>query len=728
MSNPEQLCSEEHNSTGRDKTQDERRDGAARAEPPSWTDGESLSDYRSRVSFWANDEVTKLNALGLDCNSTVFAMRSDEISRRANEAILKFEKEKDRENEELRELIQGLRESNKEKDRKLEEKDRENEKLRESDKKNKMELEEKNRELKTQNDTGSVRKILEIHDGDYPDMNRNDAVYPSLGNTPSGTGKRAADVRNEEPNKIQKLDDRHAKIDKLEPFNISQNFEKFEINFETELDNGVIGDVKSSLYTGLFFKCWNQVGRKLMNINESTVCDNVILILNDVIKCLGLSLDEVCVAREFSFFSIRPDIVVLYYMNAIALCIEVKNPGTNPYLVMRSGYAAGQCLDYTFGLKNAGIDIPIVCLSTYETMRIGSCEKSIRTILEKTLLRLKEVKACQPFSTINKPAKKQCPSPEKLGNAVKIPCDEQKSDETNYDEQKSDETKEVGNEISDGDRTIYFSEVITRGNCHRFKAYYLAIAMACVSVELSTEVNGGDLWKCNKIPQEGEVIKNRWYNEVREESYRWKKINGITATFALKTSWNKDPRIYMTEILGMGRTGKVYLCMDYKGRHFAVKMLLFNKDGTKEFTKEGRVDTQKILNDFRRKIESEAQRWRTVYPEYKKSIWTGKLNGMPCFAMPYVASTKISERKGLLPEIEKELKRVAELGFIYKGGDDGDVRWRHIGLRQDKTGENKIILIDLESLEDVKDLTVTERDNRIAKIMKELGERAEKKK
>ena len=59
--------------------------------------------------------------------------------------------------------------------------------------------------------------------------------------------------------------------------------------------------------------------------------------------------------------------------------------------------------------------------------------------------------------------------------------------------------------------------------------------------------------------------------------------------------------------------------------------------------------------------------------------------------MPYVA-IDMSRREELLPAIQTELVRVAELGFT------GDIEWRNIGLRKDENGTEKIVVVNLESL------------------------------
>merc|ERR1711935_1099554 len=181
------------------------------------------------------------------------------------------------------------------------------------------------------------------------------------------------------------------------------------------------------------------------------------------------------------------------------------------------------------------------------------------------------------------------------------------------------------------------------------------------------------------IPNEGEVLKERWYNVVQSGSYKWTKVTNIMVTYALKTSWRDNIRIYMGDVLGMGTSGKVYMSMDSAGRHFALKMLCCKSADMEPFDPAERKEKKrKTMEILKQKRKEEAERWKTIYPGYRKSIWEGILNSLPCLAMPYVASIPEERRGELMNEIEREMSRIADLGFFY---NEEDTRWRHIGLR-----------------------------------------------
>jgi hypothetical protein len=65
-----------------------------------------------------------------------------------------------------------------------------------------------------------------------------------------------------------------------------------------------------------------------------------------------------------------------------------------------------------------GVDAPIVCLSIYSMMRIGSSEQSIQHIIEETLL--KKVNALKPFSSVVGENNKQNSTPQKPGKVTTV--------------------------------------------------------------------------------------------------------------------------------------------------------------------------------------------------------------------------------------------------------------------------------------------------------------------
>jgi len=661
------------------EVQDERDEPTPTSkEPPSRNQNENVQQYYDRLNAWADEQLQK-NAPKYrpgedDIND--FLKRIAAITKRINGKVTDAK---------LNDRDAKHKEAIREKDAKIREKD--------------AKIREKDAKINYHDTDASVEQLLNVHQG-LPKLRRNTKAESSIKNR---NGKRENDDNDEVgdevgPKKTKGLLHKPATILNLDPFDIC--LEDLKVNFKEKGKDGVVKQVKSVLGACLG-KLRDDKNAKLSNFNESSPSLHIVNALKDVRSCLGLG-GEVEVAQEMSFFSMRPDIVVLKYMDAIVLIIEIKNEGRDAKTVMKSEVAAGQCLDYTYALKRTNIDIPIVCLSTYSMMRIGSSEENIENIVSEAFKRLGEVNEHNPFRHIPVEIEKPISSPEKKGNATKVP----------YDQIETPDLCACPVDSYSLDRKIYFSS--TFGYHNMFKALYLAVACGCISAEASQAANGDvSNLNHNRIPMEGEVLKDRWYNVVQAESYTWTKVREIKVTYELKKSWQPNTRVFMGDVLGMGQTGKVYLCMDYAGRHFALKMLFYDSKVMESFDPDRRMSSRiEHMKKIRKILQTEAERWKKIYPQYKDSIWEGILNELPCLAMPYIASIPKERREDLRDEIKKEMERLAKLGFVY---NKTDTRWRHIGLRMNNKRKETIIFVDMESLEEVDENLSDEKRNKCVK-------------
>ena len=55
--------------------------------------------------------------------------------------------------------------------------------------------------------------------------------------------------------------------------------------------------------------------------------------------------------------------------------------------------------------------------------------------------------------------------------------------------------------------------------------------------------------------------------------------------------------------------------------------------------------------------------------------------------MPFIALIPLRQQNDLLPQIQKEMERVWDLGYVYK---KTNIRWRHIGLQKDADNKETI--------------------------------------
>ena len=128
--------------------------------------------------------------------------------------------------------------------------------------------------------------------------------------------------------------------------------------------------------------------------------------------------------------------------------------------------------------------------------------ENIAKIVSKAFTRLREVNEHDPFRHIPVKIKKPDSSPEKTGNATKVP----------YDQIETPDLYECPVPFYPPDRAIYFTSTFEYRNM--FKALYLAVACGCISAEASQAAKKGDVSNLNHnwIPMEGEMLKDHWYS------------------------------------------------------------------------------------------------------------------------------------------------------------------------------------------------------------------------
>jgi hypothetical protein len=229
---------------------------------------------------------------------------------------------------------------------------------------------------------------------------------------------------------------------------------------------------------------------------------------------------------------------------------------------------------------------------------------------------------------------------------------------------------------------MFLSENFTTRNM--FHALYVAVACACVAAEQAQHTLGGR--KFNRIPKEGELMIDEWFNVVQEDSYNWKRVKKVQATFALKTDWPKNMKVYMKRVLGKGKYGKVHLCMDSSGHQFALKMMFQDPDFIYNDDPETGMTAREVMfEELRKQLD---------YPS--GIIWEGTLNGFPCLAMPFVAEISKQRYDELKSKVNAEERRLEVMGYFHT---KENTAWHHYGLRLDTGGQEKYIFRDMEWLE-----------------------------
>ena len=607
-------------------------------------------------------------------------------------------KEKERlkaENKEKDEKIKAKEEENKEKDEKIKAKDvlleAKDAVITQKDAENKKLIEE----IKYKDECASIESVWNTFHG-FPPMKVNSDARPSAretsraqsnidegaiadGDTGRGKKRQSRDGSETATGPQKKAFSRHeaARAKNLQP-SLSEHIKDMVVNYKDR-----DGSLLKSGFSSEIGR-WNERHtRKLSNFNEASPALYMHIALKDLINCLGLS-GILETGMEVSIFSLRPDIIAVRYSTQIILVLEIKNPGSERNDAVTIPVALGQQYDYAMGMRRMGIDIPFVVLTTYTRLQVGTLNPDVTDTVKKALQRLKEGNG--EWRIRQEEPKKPNVSPEKKGACLdRIPDD---SIQDLPEDTKQDEIENKDEIAPKSERHIFISDVFE--NTDLVKALYLSIACGLVSAEETTGIDR------RLVPDEGEEFSGD-FGRVKVDGFTWTTHCARRATYALKRNWRKDQIVFLHAVLGIGGSGKVYLCSDTQGRMFATKLYLHTAEVMSNYDPQ---ENQKAFQDAGEKAEAHAQRerkiWTELYPEYAKSVYVSKLFDTVCVMMPVVAPIPHDRRreKGMIVKIRTEMTRIAQIGYVY---ENNDLRWRHFGLRK-RDREERVVFVDLASL------------------------------
>lgn len=208
----------------------------------------------------------------------------------------------------------------------------------------------------------SVLELLETHDG-LPRMETNTSAKPFSTPKDMNSQKRVPEqgAAAEASKKIAKFTSTAVIKQRQIPANIME-MEENVVDFMDQIDvnlrnrNGRL--IVSKLAVGMGENRTNKEAT-LDNFNKQSVFMHLRDLLKDVLQCLHLSSDA-WVCKEFSIFSMRPDILVVRWKWKIILVIEVENPGKDGSVVVRNTIPAGKVYDSAMVLHQMGMDHPFV--------------------------------------------------------------------------------------------------------------------------------------------------------------------------------------------------------------------------------------------------------------------------------------------------------------------------------------------------------------------------------
>ncbi|CAB9513874.1 expressed unknown protein [Seminavis robusta] len=428
--------------------------------------------------------------------------------------------------------------------------------------------------------------------------------------------------------------------------------------------------------------------RELIYANEAEVQGICLLMIEDALKCLGLSTEEVMPHLEISIYTMRPDILlVLRREGRIIFVIEVKNPEINQGDVFQNQNVAGQIASYLVAMKALGDETPMGAIMTYDkialvTLADYSGDKSFQKAVEMA---------------------------ERSLTTGRSPTQDHSEKETNCQSRKSTPVKTVvvysnitkpkdevvthvfeEGEDGDGDKKLklqaHISDVHQGGAVFPFLLQALQIAY----------LKGNGVKDIVPAVKNGDSIGERLAFKVSKDSFAWCQVRkGVEAKRDVKAFPRSNcGNFYILGKLGQGRSGAVYLVTTTSGIACAMKSYYLKPSNGKA------EEDKKRLQEVEEVSKEEADHWQKLYDCRKfsaRSLWLG---GSPCLLMPYGREVGLDDqseidgtRWGVIPAIKAELIRFAKEGFKYH---ESDLRWGHVLLDQD----DKVFFCDLGSLED----------------------------
>mmetsp|Transcript_10392 Transcript_10392/g.24940 ORF Transcript_10392/g.24940 Transcript_10392/m.24940 type:complete len:742 (-) Transcript_10392:123-2348(-) len=462
----------------------------------------------------------------------------------------------------------------------------------------------------------------------------------------------------------------------------------------TEYPNGM------PIISGLAAKVDNTSHLGLEYVNESEVQGICLTMIEDALKCLGLSTSEVCPRLEVSIYTMRPDIlVVLRREGRIIFVIEVKNPELKDGDVFKNENVAGQIVSYLMALHSLGDSTPMGAIMTYNKIALVTLgdytQQSFEDAVEKTKSQLQSRTSPKP-----REPKTEASCQDRTSTPVKsikyYTQETRTQGETTYMIYGIGEQFDSGTKDDDDDTKLnlqaFMSDVKQGGDVFPFLVQSLLIAY-----------NKGDGVKDEVAGmQTKDRLGDRLAFKVAESSFDWVKIRpGVEATITTSSFAHRNIKsFYIFGKLGEGSVAAVYLAASTGGHVCAMKSYFL-----KPSTGRSGLDQQN-RNDVDQLSKTEASRWLILYKDRgleARSLWLGDY---PCTLMTYGRSLEQVEpqpavsveetRWRKILDVKKELIRFAQLGFKYS---QSDLRWAHVLV--DQKGE--IFFCDLESLEDLEE-------------------------
>ncbi|KAL3913586.1 MAG: hypothetical protein SGARI_000582 [Bacillariaceae sp.] len=416
-------------------------------------------------------------------------------------------------------------------------------------------------------------------------------------------------------------------------------------------------------------------------LNERGVQDFVKAQVQDAVNCLGLG-SLLTFHVEMSMFSGVLDVVVVSLNGKPLAFIEVKSPERpdKEGEVFKADDVILQMFNYLMGLKKMGHSIPIAILSTYNALVIVTAEDLTKSekhkkIVSETKQELSvETRKIIGVKSETKPHYKEDKGPSPINKKVAL-------------------SSRAKNQAGENDKD------------EKPKALLAA---------LLASYRHNDIKDTEEPPieEQGDVLGGIFTPKVSSDGMVWTTVRkGVKADYE---SFPKPSAVYfyLFAHIGHGTYGKVFLASTTSGRMCAMKLYIPERSHT-ACPDERDVENEENLKVAEAARNKEKERWGALHK--KLPFKTKTINDLPALLMVYGRPLEQSDRAARLHEVKGELQRFADAGFAYK---DSDLRWRHVVLYN-----NQILLVALESLEDITELAVEAKNERVETQIAQLAER-----
>ena len=433
--------------------------------------------------------------------------------------------------------------------------------------------------------------------------------------------------------------------------------------------------------------CGTRRMEDLEYISDACVQDFVKAQVEDARRCLGL--DHVVTTHiEASIFSAVPDVVIVNLNGAPLAFVEVKSPErpTKQGEVYEADDVIRQVFNCLMGFKKIGHALPIGFVSTYNAIAIVTPEDLANNPNYcNVTMKMKEELSTETraVETVTREKQKSCEKSRKLTGLTKNHAVE-------------DDRDEIPN--------VFMSDIYRDGQCMQTLLAGILASYRHNNTKDSEKV---------LFLEENDDLSGLFIPKVSKDEMVWTTIRkGVKASC---TNFSKSDAIffYLLARVSQGSRGKVFLASTISGTICAMKLYVPRRSIRYEY--EDRQEQEKqYLEDKEKQRDTERVRWEKLYPDLPCEPRI--INGLPALLMVYGNQLEVaSDRRTKLKEVEKVLKRFANAGFAY---EDSDLRWRDV-----LSYEGQTLLVDLESLEDISELTDKAKQDRVDTQIWRLEER-----